>query len=119
MAKSRQVRGDNDVCTIVAGEAITAKRLVTSLGKHTADKAAVGVAEFDTDSGDAISVLCGPIEEAESGAAITAGDGLKMDSSGRVITWATSGHGVGTALDAATAAGEFIRIALNAVGNAA
>jgi len=47
-----------------------------------------------------------------SGAAITLGDELKSNASGKVITWATSGKVVGYALDAATGADELIRVAL-------
>ena len=42
------------------------------------------------------------------GAAVAAGATLKSDASGRGITWVTSGARVAIALQAATAAGQFI-----------
>lgn len=107
--KARETGGTENVITVVAGEAITAKRLVDFEGKHSAALSAVGVALFDTDSGDNISVGCAPIEVVESGAAITAGAALESDSSGRAVT-KSSGVTVGRAMDAATGAGEFIRM---------
>jgi len=115
--KARQVRGDNDTVTIVATEAITAKRLVTTQGAHTAGKAAVGVALFATDSGDNISVGCGVIEVVESGGVIAADGPVKSDANGKAVATGGSGITVGYALDAATAAGEFIRILLQHGGN--
>jgi len=110
--KARQVRGSNDTVTIVAAEAITARRLITVDGKHTAEKAAIGVANFDTDSGDNISVCCGPIEVCEAGDAIAADDtALETDSSGRVVTQ-SSGVTVGRNIDTAAAAGDMIRVAM-------
>jgi len=108
--KCRQVGGEQAVVTIEATEAITAHRLVCVDGTHTNNGAAIGPALFDTDNGDMISVGVGAIEVVESGAAITAGDVLECDSSGRAITYA-DGVKVGRALDAATAAGGFIRYA--------
>lgn len=109
--KSRQIRGDDDTITIVAGEAITARRFVTIEGKHTAAEAAIGVADFNTDSGDNISVCCGPIEVVESGAAISALAAVEADASGRAVT-KNAGVTIGRVIDAATAAGEFIRVAM-------
>jgi hypothetical protein len=48
----------------------------------------------------------------ESGAAIAAGATLKSDATGRAITWVTSGAKVAMALEAATAAGQFIEVRL-------
>lgn len=115
--KARQIRGSNDTVTIVATEAITAKRLVTTQGAHTADKAAVGVALFDTDDTDNISVGCGVIEVVESGGAFNADGPLSSDSSGRAVATGGSGITVGYALEAATGAGEFPRMLLQHGGN--
>lgn len=48
----------------------------------------------------------------EAGAAVAAGATVKSDSTGRAITWATSGAKVGLALEAASAAGQFIEVLL-------
>jgi hypothetical protein len=117
--KARQVRGDNDTVTIVATEAITANRCVCVDGTHTVDKAAVGVALHDTDSGDNISVGCGTIERVESGGTCTEGGGLKADADGRVVDQGGSGIIVGYALDASSTAGDIIRMLLVHGGNTA
>jgi hypothetical protein len=110
--KSRQVAGDNDTITIVATEAITAKRAVAYDGTHTVDLAAMGIALFDTDSGDPISVGVAPIEVVETGAAVTAGAAVETDSSGRVIDY-SNGVKIGRAIDGSTDAGEFIRVRMS------
>jgi hypothetical protein len=51
----------------------------------------------------------------EAGAAITAGDTLKVDNTGKVITWATSGAKVGIALQAASGSGKFIEVLLTPI----
>ena len=117
--KGRQVRGDNDTVTIVATEAITAKRCVSVDGTHTVDEEIVGVALHDTEDGDNISVGCGVIEVVESGGACTAGGGLKVDADGCVVDQAASGIIVGYAVDEATGSGEFIRMLLVHGGNTA
>jgi hypothetical protein len=110
--KARQIFGEQCVVSITATEAITAKRLVGVDGTHTAAHAVVGVALFDTDSGDEISVGCGPIEVVEAGAAIPAADtALETDSSGRVVT-KSAGVTVGRNLDIAAGSGSMIRVAL-------
>lgn len=103
--KSRQVRGDNDTATIVATEAITANRFVTTQGAHTAGKAAVGVALHDTDSGDAISVGCGPIEVVEGGGVVAADGPIKSDADGKAVATGGSGITVAYAVDALTDGG--------------
>lgn len=117
--KARQVMGENDTITIVATGTITALRLVNALGAHQAAHEAAGVALYDTDNGSNISVGVAPIEVIESGAACTAGGGLKTDSSGRVVNQGGSGIIVGYALDAATDAGQFIRVLLTKGGTSA
>lgn len=107
--KARQIAGEQNVITWTATEAITARRLVDYAGAHTAALAALGVAMFNTDSGDEISIGVAPIEVVESGAAITAGAAVETDSSGRVVT-KSAGVTVGRALDTATDAGQFIRL---------
>jgi hypothetical protein len=48
----------------------------------------------------------------EAGAAIAAGATVKSDATGRAITWAVSGAKVAVAMEAATAAGQFIEVRL-------
>ena len=103
--------------TLVAGEAITKRRFVDATGKHTLDKAAVGVALFDTDQGDPITVQVAGIAVVESGGAINAGDLVASDANGKAVALTLSAVGdvakiCGIALDAATGAGEFIRVKL-------
>lgn len=95
--------------TIPATGTIVANRFVTKAGAQTgADGYALGVALTGASSGDKVPIDVLGTVTVESGAAITAGDTLKVDSSGRAITWATSGAKVGIALEAATAAGQLI-----------
>jgi len=63
-------------------------------------------------SGDKIPVDVLGTATIESGAAFSAGATLKSDSSGRAITWVTSGAKVALALEAATAAGQFVEVLL-------
>lgn len=102
-------RQNDFVVTIIATEAISKNAMVTVDGKHTAAAHAVGVALFDTDSGDPISVSVGPIQAVKAGAALSAGAELETDASGRVVTL-SSGKLVGVALDAAAAANDIIRV---------
>ncbi len=118
--KARQIRGENDTITIVATEAITAKRFVTVDGKHTADSPCAGVALFDTDSGDNISVGCGPIEAVEASGVISAGGAVSMDADGKATALTISAVAdvsklCGRALDAAAADGDIIRVRLSIV----
>lgn len=115
--KQRQIRGSDDTVTIVATEAITKNRLVTTQGAHTAAKAAVGVALFDAASGGTISVGCAPIEVVEAGGVIAADGPVKSDSSGKAVATGGSGITVGYALDSAAADGDLIRILLQHGGN--
>ena len=103
--------------TIVAAEAITKRRFVTALGKHTVDKRAAGVALFDTDNGDPITVQCAGVGVVESGGAITAGNLLSMDADGKALALTYDNVSdfdkyCGVAMDAASDAGEFIRVML-------
>lgn len=107
--KSRQVDGELNTFSITAAAAITKRRFVAPDGTHTAAAKALGVAQFDTDSGDEISVLNGPVEVVEAGAAISAAGEVEADSVGRAITLA-SGESCGYTPDTASAAGELIRV---------
>ena len=99
--------------TVAATGTIVANRFVTKAGAQTgADGYAIGVARTAAVSGDKVALDCLGTATVESGAAITAGDTLKVDSSGRAITWATSGAKVGIALEAASASGQLIEVLL-------
>lgn len=92
---------------------VVANRFVTKAGAQTgADGYALGVARTGGASGEKVTLDVIGTAVVEAGAAITAGDTLKVDSSGRGITWATSGAKVGLALEAAGGAGELIEVLL-------
>ncbi|BAN99807.1 hypothetical protein E05_50410 [Plautia stali symbiont] len=103
--------------TVVAVEALTARRLVGISAKpFKGTGTELGVAEVSGKKGDSVPINVLGIMAVEAGAAISAGELLKADSEGRVVSEsALTGGGlpastVGVALDAATAAGEIIRM---------
>ncbi len=88
-------------------------RFVTPAGAQAgADANTLGVARVAGVSGEDIPVDTLGTAIVEAGAAIAAGATLKSDASGRGITWVTAGAKVAIALQAATAAGEFIEVLL-------
>lgn len=92
---------------------VAAHRLVTPGGAQAgADAVAIGAARHAGSAGERIPVDVKGTTTVEAGAAIAAGATLKSDAAGRVIPWATSGAKVGFALEAATAAGQFIEVLL-------
>lgn len=92
---------------------VAANRFVTPAGAQAgADANTLGVARDAGVSGDKISVDVLGTAVVEAGAAIAANATIETDSSGRAVTWATSGPKVGMALQAAGAAGEFIEVLL-------
>ena len=103
------------ISSITAGADLSASKNLlidfdgTVLG---ADQKQLGVLNANTNSGEEAPVTVKGIAMVYSGAAITLGNELKSNASGKVITWATSGKVVGYALDAATGADELIRVAL-------
>lgn len=99
--------------TLALTGTVVAQRFVTPVGIAAgADLNAIGVARTAGVSGDKIPVDALGTTIVEAGAAITLGDTVKSDSSGRAITWATSGARLGIALQAASAAGNFIEVML-------
>lgn len=99
--------------TVAATGTIAAQRFVTKAGAQAgADANTLGVTRVAASSGDKIPVDVLGTAVVEAGAAVTAGDTIKADSSGRAITWVTSGAKVGLALEAAGAAGNFIEVLL-------
>lgn len=99
--------------TIAATATLVADRFVTAAGAvPAADVNVIGVTRSAAVSGDKVAVDVLGTAIVESGAAVTALDTLKTDNAGRAITWATSGAKVAIALQAATAAGQFIEVLL-------
>jgi len=99
--------------TIAATGTIAAHRFVTPAGAQAgADANTLGVCRVAAVSGDKIPVDVLGTAIVEAGAAISAGDTLETDASGRGVTWATSGPKVGLALEAAGAAGALIEVLL-------
>ena len=100
--------------TATAGSGgVTVNRFVGYDGSvASTDEATIGVATTTAASGVLYTLVTIGTAIVEAGAAITAGDVLKVDSSGRGITWVTSGAKVGRALQAATAAGQLIEVRL-------
>ncbi len=107
-----------------AGAAITAFRLVklsaaeTVIQSAAAADSSIGVAnEVAAASGERQDVVLAGIAFVEAGAAVSLGALVMSDASGRGIA-ATAAAGsnvrvIGTALDAATAAGDVIRVLLS------
>lgn len=92
---------------------VAAHRFVTAAGAQAgADANTIGAARSAGVSGETVPVDVLGTTVVESGAAITAGATLKSDASGRAIAWVTSGAKVAIALQAATAAGQFIEVLL-------
>lgn len=106
-----------------ASEALTKHRFVKQNGSDagkcdmadTAGEAVLGVVTQDWDSGDYAEIQFDRIALVEAGAAITVLEQVQTDTSGRAITAAAADHICGTALVAATAAGEIIPVYLSAL----
>ena len=99
--------------TVALTGAVAAARFVTPAGAQAgADANTLGVARIAGASGDKIPVDAIGTAVVEAGAAIALGATLEVDASGRAVTWATSGAKVGIALQAASAAGNFIEVLL-------
>ena len=78
---------------------------------------ASGVTGYDVSANAMVTVWRGHgVYEVESGAAITAGDPVKVDATGRVIPQGGTGLVVGIALDPAAGAGEAIAVDCNVYG---
>lgn len=95
------------------GVKISGVRTVTVIALAT-DKV-LGILQNKPNTAEPADVAISGEVLAMAGAAITAGADLMFDTSGRVITAATTGNRViGQAIDSAAAAGEIISIALGA-----
>jgi hypothetical protein len=96
--------------SLQATGAIIKKRFVTAAGAV----AGVGVNVAGVSGDDAVAGETFPVKArgwiiVDSGAAVAQGDDVQSDATGRAITQTTGKH-AGRALDAATAAGQPIRI---------
>lgn len=89
---------------------ITAARAVNLAS--TGGEPIYGILQNKPTSGQAADVGLFGITKAVAGAAITAGAYLMTDTSGRLITVVTTSKRVAQALEAATAAGQLITVAL-------
>lgn len=98
--------------TVIATGTLTRRRGVTIAGATVAAAAtALGIAQTDGSTGDAVPVNVLGTAVAEAGAAIAAGAALEYDASGRVVT-KSAGVTIGRALAAAGAAGDDVEILL-------
>lgn len=99
--------------TALLSGTVAANRFITPAGAQAgADANTLGVARTGGASGERVAVDVLGTAIVEAGAAVAANATIKTDSSGRAITWATSGAKVGLALQAAGAAGDFIEVLL-------
>jgi Uncharacterized conserved protein (DUF2190) len=92
---------------------ITGARLVNL--QTTGGGAAYGILQNKPTLGQAADVGILGVSKAAAGAAFAAGAGLMTDTTGRLIAISgTTNRRVATAIEAATAAGQLITVALNA-----
>lgn len=89
---------------------ITASRAVNLAS--TGGEAIYGILQNNPISGLAADVGMLGITKAVAGAAVTAGDYLMTDTSGRVITATSTNHRIGQALETCAVANQIITIAL-------
>ena len=96
--------------TIAAAVALSRFRFADYSGNVAgAGERVLGVPTTDFSAGEQASVATHGEILVEAGAAVAAGAEVESDASGRAIT-KTTGIGFGVARDAATAAGEIIRV---------
>ena len=77
-----------------------------------------GVLQDEPESGESgfVVPLNGSISKMEAGAAVSADDDIASDATGRAVTAVTADEILGHAVDAASAAGEIIRVIINRRG---
>lgn len=90
------------------GQAVRAHTVAGRVALAAADEGIIGVLTADVAADEVASIGYGGLFLVLSGAAITAGDDLKIDASGDWITWVTAGERPGQALRAAGGAAELI-----------
>ena len=110
MAKTKQVLLTTTVKTTGAWQP---NRLVSFAGKQAENgEAVLGVSVYEADTGDLAAVDVSGIALVEAGAAIAACAAVSAGTQGLAITQVSPAKFVGTAIDAATAAGDVIRVLL-------
>jgi len=110
-----------DIVTFTAGAAITKGQLVKVTGPMTVSPAAaagdavIGVAVSSAASGAKVPVVVGcPIVYVTAGGAVSAGAVVGSDAQGRAVAVTLAGNrALGIALEAASAAGDVILVAVN------
>lgn len=101
------------VISVLAAAAITKARFVTTGGAVPAAGAyCPGVANDAYAAGEQVGVITHGCVLVESGGAVAVNAVVETDNTGRAITL-DAGIGLGRALDAATGAGQFIRVKLS------
>lgn len=97
---------------VMATTAIAAQRFVTSVGAQAGAGAnTVGVSRTAAAIGERTTTDIIGTTVVQTGAAVASGATLQSDANGKAITWA-SGARVAVALEAATAADQFIEVLL-------
>lgn len=99
--------------TVAASAALAAGRFVTEAGAYpAAGGSALGVTRTSAgQAGDLVPVDTLGTTMVEAGADLSAGQGLQVDATGRVVPH-TTGVMVGRALGAASSAGDFVEVLL-------
>src|SRR4051812_26379463 len=111
MAEYLPLHDDGDSFTRVASATITGGQLVRVSGSGTVAPVSaasadwLGVAAFDANTGDNVTVYCGGVQRVTASGAVTAGDILVGATAGKVST------------NAAPATGQQVAIALNSVAD--
>ncbi|WP_066569580.1 capsid cement protein [Snodgrassella sp. CFCC 13594] len=101
--------------TVLAATAWQPSRFVNYAGAQaSAGDAVLGVSAYAADQGDMAAVDVVGIAIVEAAGAIASGDSVAADAQGLAIKLGGSGIAAGRALDAASSAGETIRILLGA-----
>lgn len=99
--------------SLLATTALVQNRFATTAGALAgADANTLGVARYAGPIGDRVTTDIMGTAVVESGGVFPAMSTLKSDATGRAIVWAVSGAKVALALEAATAAGQFIECLL-------
>jgi len=90
------------------GQAVRAHTVAGQCDIGAADEDVIGVLVEDVVAGEVASIGYSGLFDVLSGAAITAGDDLKINATGKWILWVTAGERAGQALRAAAGADELI-----------
>lgn len=105
--------------TFAASADITGGRVVEISGDReiatsAADSAkAFGIAGFDANTGDNVTVFIGGVQRPIAGGVIAAGAKVTTDATGKVVALGAGTNPIGRALQAATADGDVIDVLFN------